>query len=196
MYKTHTVEIVGSAPLIMHNGQTADPMNKFSKMLKEISGKRNKTEADHMEMARIEFAAGLYMNEDGPVLPDRLIEATVIAGSRKSKLGKLALAGVVVEHHAPLVYDGPRTSKELFEDDRFRLAVPVRIGQQKVIRTRPIFNEWSATISVSYLADVINQRDVETAIRNAGMFCGFGDWRPRYGRFALASDVQLQLAAE
>lgn len=196
MYKTYTVEIVGTAPLIMHNGQTADPMNKFSKMLKEVSGKRSKTESDYMEMARIEFAAGLYMGQDGPIIPDRLIEATVIAGSRKSKLGKLALAGVVVDHHAKLIYDGPQTAKELFEDDRFRLAVPVRIGQQKVIRTRPIFNEWSAELSISYLADVINQRDLETAIRNAGMFCGFGDWRPRYGRFALRQDLSLQLAAE
>ena len=32
-------------------------------MLKSVSGKRKKTEADHEEMARIEFVAGLYMNE-------------------------------------------------------------------------------------------------------------------------------------
>ena len=196
MYKTLEVEIVGTAPLLMHNGQTADPLNKFAKMMKEVSGKRNKTEADYLEMARIEYAAGLYVDADGPVLPARLLEATVIEGARKSKLGKLALAGVIVERHARLVYDGPRDTKSLFEDDRFRLSVPVRVGQQKVVRTRPIFTDWSAEVVISYLGDVINERDLRTALRNAGMLCGIGDWRPRYGRFALRSDLPAVMAAE
>lgn len=194
MYKTLTVEIVGIAPLIMHNGQMADPLNRFAKMFKEVSGKRKKTESDHAEMARIEFHAGLYLGADGePVLPARLLEAAITDGARKSKLGKLALAGVIVEKHARLQYDGPRTASELFEDEGFRFAVPVRVGQQKVIRTRPIFHKWSAEIEVSYLADVIGLRDLMTAIRSAGSLSGLGDWRPRYGRFGLAEDIQQQL---
>lgn len=74
---------------------------------------------------------------------------------------------------------------------------PVRIGQQKVIRTRPWFQSWSAELEVTYLEDIINKADLMTAIRDAGQFAGFGDWRPRYGRFGLASEmvVQLPLAA-
>lgn len=101
-------------------------------MLKSVSGKRKKTEADHEEMARIEFVAGLYMNEDGPVIPARLLEAAVVEGARKSKLGKKVQAGVIVEKHATLIYDGPRTAKELFKNERFRLAVPVRVGRVRV----------------------------------------------------------------
>ena len=41
--------------LIMHNGQTADPLNPFSKAMKEISGKRKKTDTDYEAMANIEF---------------------------------------------------------------------------------------------------------------------------------------------
>lgn len=196
MYKTLNIEIVGTGPMLMHNGQTADPLNKYARMMKEISGKRNKTEADFLEMARIEFAAGLYANADGPVLPARSLEATIIEGARKSKLGKLALAGVIVERHAQLEYDGPRDTKALFEDDRFRFAVAVRVGTAKVMRTRPIFNEWSAKVDVRYLGDIINERDLLTAIRNAGQLCGIGDWRPRYGRFALREDLPQVMAAE
>lgn len=195
MYKSLTVEIVGIAPLIMHNGQLADPLNKYSKMLREVTGKRKKTEADHEEMARIEFVAGLYMGTDGPIIPSRLLEAVVVEGARKSKIGKQAQAAVIIEKHANLVYDGPRSAKELFEDDRFRLSVPVRVGQAKIIRTRPIFHEWSTSFSVSYLDEVINEHDLVTALRNAGMLCGIGDWRPRHGRFALRSDILISEAA-
>lgn len=195
MYKTYLTEIIGLAPLIMHNGQTADPLNRYAKAMKEVSGKRKKTEADYAEMSRIEYIAGLYMDEAGPVLPAIMIEATITAGARKSKTGKQAQAGVIVEKHARLDFDGPRTAPELFADDGFRLSVPVRIGQQKIIRTRPIFHSWSSNIEVSYLSDVLNERDLVTAIRNAGSLCGFGDWRPRYGRFCLRKDMPEAVAA-
>lgn len=195
MYKTLKTRIVGIAPMIMHNGQTADPLNKYAKLMKEISGKRTKTEADYAEMAKIEFIASLYMSADGPVISSRLLEANITNGARKSKLGKLTQAGVIVERHSSLEYDGPRDAYALLEDENFRLAVPVRIGQQKVIRTRPIFNEWAADIEIKYLDDVINERDLLTALRNAGSFSGLGDWRPRYGRYCLAQDMPLSKAA-
>jgi hypothetical protein len=195
MYKLLSLTIVGTAPLVMHNGQTADPLNKYAKMLKAISAKRKKTEADYEELARIEFVAGLYMDRNGPVIPARVLEATVAAGARKSKLGKQVQAGVIVERHAPLIYDGPRMTKELFEDERFRLAVPVRVGQVKVVRTRPIFVSWSAVIELSYLEDIVNPTDLTGAVRAAGLLVGLGDWRPRYGRFALQQDLPQAVAA-
>jgi hypothetical protein len=140
-------------------------------------------------MARIEFFAGLYMDHNGPVLAARLLEAAVVEGARKSKSGKRAEAGVIVEKHASLIYNGPRTAKELFEDERFRLAVPVRVIQAKVVRTRPIFEDWSASIEISYLEDILNPADLMGAVRAAGLLVGIGDWRPRYGRFALQLDL-------
>lgn len=37
MHKLLSLAIVGTAPLVIHNGQTADPLNKYAKMLKEVS---------------------------------------------------------------------------------------------------------------------------------------------------------------
>jgi len=62
-------KLSASAPVLMHNGQTADPLNKWSKSIKEISSKRNKVESDYEEMARLEFMAGLYLDANGPILP-------------------------------------------------------------------------------------------------------------------------------
>lgn len=196
MYKTLNVEIVGIAPLLMHNGQTADPLNKYAKAMKEISGKRKKTEADYVELAKVEFQAGLYMGPDGPVLPSVMIEAVVVAGARKSKDGKLVQAGVIVEKNASLIYDGPRDVPGLLADEAFWHVAPVRIGQNKVIRTRPFFKEWSATLEIMFLDDVINERSLLTAVRAAGVYAGFGDGRPRFGRFALAQDLAMAIAAE
>jgi hypothetical protein len=42
VYKQLALTIIGTAPLVMHNGQTADPLNKYAKMLKGVSGKRKK----------------------------------------------------------------------------------------------------------------------------------------------------------
>lgn len=198
MYKILTLKVVGIAPLIMHNGQTADPLNKFAKAMKEVSGKRKKTEADYVKLAEIEYKAGLYMDASGPIVPAQMIEATVLVGARKSKLGKLVQAGIIVERHAKLEYDGPRTADGLIADETFRIVSPVRIGQQKVMRTRPMFNKWAAELNIAYLPDVINERDLLSAVRDAGAYAGFGDWRPRYGRFALAVDLpeEMPLAAD
>jgi len=43
----------------MHNGQLADPMNRFTKAIKEITGKRKKSDSDHMEISHLEFLGSL-----------------------------------------------------------------------------------------------------------------------------------------
>ncbi len=188
-YKKLEVTVIGISAFLMHNGQTADPLNRFSKAMKEVSGKRKKTDADYEEMAKLEFMAGLYMGPNGPIVPSVMVEATIHAGAKKSKDGRLALAGMMVENHADLIYNGPKTSEELFKNDSFKLVSPVRIGANKVMRTRPIFHNWSANLEILYLENVINRQSILTAVRNAGAYCGFGDWRPRYGRFALSQDL-------
>ena len=68
-----------------------------------------------------------------------MIEAALIRGAKKAKRGPAAKADILVESNAPLEYDGPRDPKALWENERFRLRVPVKIGTSKVMRTRPRF---------------------------------------------------------
>lgn len=184
MYKELQFRIRGIAPLIMHNGQLADPLNEWAKALKKVSGKRDKTEDDHLEMSRIEFYGGLYVNaEQRPVIPGPNIESLLVDGSKVRKLGKKFKAAIISDGDWPLEYDGPKTADELWADKRFvdRRGAPV--GGGRIQRTRPIFRQWGLRFSVSYLPSVLNPEQVKEALQAAGQLVGLCDYKPRFGRF-------------
>jgi len=184
-YQELDFRITGVAPLIHHNGQTADPLNFHSKNIAEITGKRKKTDADHREIARREWFSCLYLFNGEPCIPFQILESALIGGAKKEKRGPAAKAGLIVEAHAPLEYDGPRNPEELWEDEQFRLRVPVKVGMARVIRTRPMFNNWSATVAIKYLANMLNPKDIRSFLQSAGQEIGICDWRPRFGRFVV-----------
>jgi hypothetical protein len=172
-----------SAPLIMHNGQTADPLNKWSKAIKQISGKRNKTDADHEELARLAFIASLYLSEDGPIIPANNIESMLNDAAKKTREGKIAKAGVFCIEHARLEYDGPRTADELWADELFRDSRLVRVSTARIVRTRPIFHKWTLMVKLNIEDTVTNPQRVDDWMFIAGTQIGLGDFRPQYGRF-------------
>lgn len=191
-FETLTAKLTGQFPLIMHNAQLADPMNKFTREIKKITnkGSKNITDADMLEKSRLEFLGGLYVNEDGPILTADMIAAAIIEGAKKDRKGPKAKAGIAVDKHAPLVYDGPRDPGALFEEDRHRMVkLMVPPGQGRIVRTRPIFPEWEATVEIKYAPNIFGKEDVMQALRRCGEECGIGDSRPRYGRFLVSFDV-------
>lgn len=183
MWKQAQYKLTSSAPLIMHNGQLANPLNKWAKSMKQITSKRNKTDADHEEMARIEFLGSLYMSTEGPVIPANCIEGTLVNAAKKRREGGVAKSGMFCDTHARLEYAGPRLAEELWKDEQFRLASLVKVGTAKVVRTRPIFREWSAVIAVTYDDEQINLSSVNEWVKIGGSIVGFLDWRPKYGRY-------------
>jgi len=180
---------IGGKTLIMHNGQTADPLNRYAKAMKVLSGKRGKTDADLAELARIEYEAGLYLNaKQQVVIPSTVLEAVVCAGARKTKEGKLALSGLFVDTDLVLAYDGgPLSVKKLLASEDHTLRVAVRVSQSKVMRTRPMFHDWKGTFTCSVSTEVANEAQLTQWVENAGSFVGLCDWRPRHGRFGLVS---------
>jgi hypothetical protein len=184
-WKTLKYKWISSAPLIMHSGVMADPTNKWTKLIKQISSKRQKTDADYEEMARLEFMAALYLDENGPIIPTFVIESVVINGAKKSKEGQTAKSGCFCPEHARLEYDGPRKPEELWADERFRFSAIVRVGTARVARMRPIFKEWSAVITLSAEDTMVNPSRVYEWLTAAGTQVGVGDWRPQNGRFTV-----------
>lgn len=178
-----TYQLTSSAPLLMHNGQTADPTNKWSKLMKQISSKRAKTDADYEELARIEFLAGLYMDANGPALPPNMIASMLVAAAKKVKEGQVAKSGAFCLEPVSLIYDGPRTADKLWGDETFRFSSIVRIGTNRVSRMRPIFNTWAANVTLHVEDTLVNIARVDEWMRIAGTQIGLGDWRPQYGRF-------------
>jgi hypothetical protein len=186
---TVQIRFQGVSPLLCHNGQTADPRNVYSKAIKAISGKRKKTDSDYDEMARLEWLAGLYRIDGDLVIPDYVIESTMIGGAKKSKRGPQAKCGLFFTEHAPLLFEGKpdviddETLAEMFASGNFTHTIGVKVGMAKVMRTRPMFRHWSINATAQYDPDVLNLGDVAEMASDAGKLVGLGDWRPKHGRF-------------
>lgn len=177
--------IVGSMPLLMHNAQLSDPLATITKELKKVSAKRLKTEADHEEMARIEFEGGLYMDEEfGPYIPSANIHACLIKAAKMTRQGPAVERGVVVANEVhPLAYSGPRTAKELYADKNYVSRLSVGVTTSRVMRTRPFFRNWALEVDLIVDEGQLALDQVAAIAEKAGQMIGLGDYRPRYGRF-------------
>ena len=182
--------LTGVVPLLMHNGQTADPLNFYSKEMKKISSKRTKTDADYVRMAELEFKAGLYLDKNKqPCIPGEVLEAAICGrggAARKEQAGKQASASIFVDGTFPLEYDGPKDADDMLRTDEMRHVTAVRIQSNKVIRTRPMIpTGWMAECELSYNDKLVNKAEIIRWLQVAGEEVGLMDWRPKFGRFSV-----------
>jgi hypothetical protein len=186
MWKTLEFRIVGEAPLIMHNGDLADYRYPWTQAIKKISGKRTKTEEDHEELARLEWCGGLYLKDGVPCIPaNNLEEALRGKGgpARRVKKGKQAAIGVIVTDDFPIEYEGPANIEEMWKSGEFELRSRVIVKGARIIRTRPMFRKWAATVQVKFNPQFVDQADVVNWMHVLGDEIGICDWRPKFGRF-------------
>ncbi|HQN01879.1 MAG TPA: hypothetical protein PLL36_12415 [Candidatus Hydrogenedentes bacterium] len=127
--KELTVKIRGISPCIQHNGQMCDPLNPYTKEMKEVSGKRKKTDDDYAAMARIEWEAGLYLDKQERVVwPGINLERMILDAAKKVKLGVLVKSALIVPSDAILEADYPKDLEKRFES--CRISSKVRVGRQ------------------------------------------------------------------
>jgi len=188
MIKTIAVKLVGVCPILMHNGQAADPLNKFAKQLSTLSGKKKKTEADHIALAEIEFFAGLYLKGDSYILPGVNIEsmlskkAFAAIGVSKADM----LSGVFIDDDFILdSYSGPRDPRERQLDKNCYDRRLVKVSTARIARTRPKFQQWSATGEINYDDSVVDASKLMHLLIVCGQSVGIGDYRPKFGRFTV-----------
>jgi hypothetical protein len=155
--------------------------------MRKITSKRAKTEADYAELAKIEWAASLYLADLGSglqvVIPGANIEGMITEAGKKRRLGKVVKAGVLCYDDFALDYDGPQDIQELWPDEQWRLVSMPPIRGNRVVRTRPKFFPWSVEIQVFFDPGIISRDVLQQLIDYAGRYCGLCDWRPRYGTF-------------
>jgi hypothetical protein len=176
--------VAGGSPLVMHNERLADPLDPIVREIGAIAKKRSKTEADHMEIARLEFEGGLYTNGNGPCLPAWNVLRCLQDGAKRVKRGPDVLRGVYpLTDHADVQYDGPRGTDALWRQGGFSLRKTVGIQRSRTMRTRPIFTEWQAELPVEVDATIWDLDTLAEVWRLAGVYCGLGEMRPVYGRF-------------
>jgi hypothetical protein len=181
-----TIEVTGVTSLMMHNGQLADPLNPFVREISKFTSKRNKTEEDHETIARLEHRAGLYFDPDvGPFIPGECFFATLLKAGKKYKKGPKVSGGVLVLTAVnPIAYNGPRTTEGLWEDKQFVSREGVKVQTSRVMRTRPIFREWSTSFDVLIDETVWDLDEFLEVVTTAGTLVGLLEKRPRLGRFS------------
>jgi hypothetical protein len=180
--------LTGTAPLLMHSARLSDPLDPATKALAAVTGKRKKTDEDHAEVARLEHAGSLYIDDTlGPYIPGQNIEAALFRGASKHKLmSTLKPALLIPEEVNPLVYRGPRAVAGLWADKTYVHRASVKVGTSRVIRTRPVFPAWSVTVAGVLDTEVVDPASFVSVAETAGRLIGLGDWRPRFGRFDVA----------
>lgn len=194
--KTLKFKMSGVAPLLMHNERTANPADPIARKMKEITGKRKKTDTDLELLQDLEWLGGLYTTEalsveDGapvgggvPAIKGSMIESMLVKASQAKRLGKTFTAAMFLEvDMIPLEFAGPKDLKKLFKDHSFRDVRGCRVNNSKIMRTRPRFNQWGLSGEVCYIPDVLSDRDLREAFTHAGQMVGLGDYRPKFGRF-------------
>lgn len=178
-----TLRLVGVAPLLMHAGRMADPMDPFAQRLAALTSKRAKTQADHQQIAKVEWHGGLWLAGGRPCVPAEALEAAMVRAGRSRRAGSLLRAALTVRDSMPLRHPGPEDLDALWADVAFRHRCGVRIGTRTAIRTRPRFDDWSVVATLTYAPSMVDASTLLDVARHAGDAVGIGDWRPRFGRF-------------
>ena len=180
------LEITGIRPLLMHDGsRLADPRHPLTRQMKAISSKKRKTDEDYDAMAKLEFIGGMYHDPDeGPYIPDFNLVKCLIKAAAAVRKGKDVERAIIIDDPImPLIYDGPRDIQGLWDDGRFVNVLPVKVGQSRVMRTRPYFRQWALTAECTLDIEMLNLDDFRAVVEMAGRTTGLCDYRPRFGRF-------------
>lgn len=180
------IKIKGLSPLLMHSARFANPLDPATKLHKELTAKRKKTDEDHMAIMQSEWFGSLYCNDHGPFIPGINIEASLFEAAKMRKLGKvIKRALIVIDDEIKLVYKGPRDPESLYANKDFVDVRAVKVQTSKLMRCRPKFNEWSAEFDIQFNPEQIQKGEIMKIIEDAGFLVGVGDYRPRFGKFEM-----------
>jgi hypothetical protein len=193
-FKEYRVTWTGLKPLVMHNIQLANPFNPITRRVAELVKlcKKDPTEENQKALIHTEWLGGLYLDkEQRPVVMSNAIRACIAAKSFPTlRGGKDAAKAAITVYDCPLVQHGERgcvTAKDFWErsereDGRFLLYVPVTVNNNVVMRSRPMFPEWSITFDMTVNTGVIDDDMLRKLMDMAGDN-GLYDYRPDYGQF-------------
>ena len=199
-FNTIQAHLTGLTPILMHNANIlVNPRNPLTQLIKQYTGKRKKVEEDLDVISQLEWYAGLYLEgqhsmevdgasirftDDSTVcLPATVIKGMLLAGARKKKLGTTFKAGIVISEDADLNIGTNKNTNELWADSNYVDVRAERVQKNAVMRTRPIFRQWEADISIDYMPDVVNKADIIDILQLSGKIIGLCDRRPEMGRF-------------
>jgi len=186
--KNLTVELISNGPLLIKSDRLANPMAEITKAHKKLTGdtRLKATEEGQLMIAKSEYLASFYDDEDGIRLPGINIWKSLVMGARKYKKGQTIEGGVIVlDPMVEFEYDGPRNHIKLWENKKFVDGRTVVIARKRVMCHRPLLTEWKIKVNIVYDPSIIDQENLMMYWTMAGMMCRIGDYRTLFGRYTV-----------
>jgi len=173
------VPIIGTSPLIVHNFSE----KSRRQMLESQQGRKKVKETRD---PRVEYEAAFYRiaHEDGTDrygFPVTAFKAATTGAARfyDKSITMTALRqfmfmrGVMTKADSQMLVE--ITGQPEMREDIVRLGGASRSAD---LRYRPMFPEWSCTLTVTYVKSSIDRNSVLSLIDAGGMGIGVGEWRP------------------
>lgn len=172
----------GTEPLIMHAWDV--------KSKRQIEEKQQKKAGRGQREARdpqAEYNAARYVDSKGrDCIPARHFKNSMIESAtflddvtKKEIKGAIYVKGDLL----PILDMKGKPMKPQMRDDMVRIG-----GMSKVadIRYRPMYPNWQVKLEIEFEQSVFSPEQVINLLNRAGFHVGVGEWRPTFGRFAVA----------
>ena len=178
--------LTGQTPLYQNNPEhLANPLDELNQEIKKLTGKTKKTIEDHKKIARLEFDAKLYWDDElGVIEPSWNVKKCLIEAARLRKFGKMIERGFSpFDPVVPLQHGGPKDVNALWKDGYWKIDTMGQRGQ-RVAKTRPFFKEWTLSLDAELDLNQMNLTNFDQVTADAGALIGLGDSRNMgFGRF-------------
>lgn len=195
-------KIEGIEPLLLNNPQTVDIFNPYSRAKKAITGKRSKTDEDHLEIRRLDVESKVYWDEKlGVYVPTTWLMAAIAGQSwARAKIKKAEIRSCVfpTEGRLKLSYSGEQKVKaiaDISSNPEFIHTMLLKQGQVKLAKAAPIFRDWSFEGEIEFDSQIIDRSTLVSLLEYAASYNGFGDFRPTYGRSVFAEVESMKKVA-
>jgi hypothetical protein len=181
--ETALVPIIGTAPLIVNRF----PEKAKKAMLDAMQGRSTMRSAKNPDA---EYEAAFYrLKSDGGFgVPSVAFKQATIGGARyyDKKVTMTSLRQMMFFAGEP-AEDGQLLTRIEGSPQMFEAVVGVGSGHD--LRYRPLFNEWSAVLEVTFVKSSLTLESLLSLIDAGGMGVGVGEWRPErkgdYGTYKI-----------
>lgn len=178
--------VEGVSPLLMHNPSGMAPAGDDS-----VSTKTKVAPPD------VEAERGVYYSPTGLIsLPTTAFRGCLASAAKGRRFGKTFATSIVkgsvfsADEWTPVTMpDG--TPMTTWTVDARRAVLGTGKTAKGIIRGRPKFEEWAATVNFEYDADFLHPDQIGELLEIGGRTIGVGDFRPEnsgpFGRFQLVA---------
>jgi hypothetical protein len=185
-----TVKVTGNSPILMANPQCVDRFNPFTREIARINAKKTRrTDEDYKMLADLEVRSKVHWDGDlGVFVPSTWLMAALCKNAfTLKKISKDKIRGSVfpVESKIKLIYssmDRVKTLDDVVGNTEFRYNMNVKQGQVRIMKSMPIFKNWSFEAELEFENTQVDPTDLKAILEYSAKYGGFGDFRPTFGR--------------